>query len=196
MQIHSINNLLKKSFSLNELLQPLLTFFSYQAQQKGLMFMSYTHPDVPDCLHQDAEKIQQILNNLLSNAVRFTESGIIKLHILLKAHQHRTPSLCFRVVDSGTGISRSALPHIFEPYQQAGNAQQRLNGTGLGLSISRRLARAMSGDITVTSMEGRGSTFVFTLPLRLSAASLHSTALPIQNRQIHGLPPCHGTRIS
>ena len=72
--------------------------------------------------------------------MRFTESGIIKLHILLKAHQHRTRACVSRVVDSGTGISRSALPYFFEPYQQAGNAATSQMVLALGLSISRRLS--------------------------------------------------------
>lgn len=164
MRTSSTAKIIKHAFLLDDLIQPLLTLFSCQAQQKGVMLVSHTHPSVPQNIYHDTEKVRQILSNLLSNAVRFTDSGIIKLHITLETHAEKSTALCFRIVDSGTGIPHAALQNIFEPYQQAGNAQKCLEGTGLGLSISRQLARAMNGDIHAHSVEGRGSIFTLILP--------------------------------
>jgi len=164
MRANSTAKIIKHNFLLDELIQPLLTLFSCEAQQKGVMLVSHTHPTVPQNIYYDPEKVRHILSNLLSNAVRFTESGIIKLHITLETQKEKSTALCFRIVDSGTGIPHVALQNIFEPYQQAGNAQKSIEGTGLGLSISRSLARAMSGDIHAHSVEGRGSIFTLLLP--------------------------------
>ncbi len=164
MRTNSTAKIIKHAFLLDDLIQPLLTLFSCQAQQKGVILVSHTHPSVPKNIYHDAEKVRQILSNLLSNAIRFTDSGIIKLHITLEAQNNISTALCFRILDSGTGIPHAALQNIFEPYQQAGNAQKCIEGTGLGLSISRQLARAMNGDIHAHSVEGRGSVFTLILP--------------------------------
>jgi signal transduction histidine kinase len=111
-------------------------------------------------VHADADKVGQIMANLLANAVKFTEHG----HVEVKCAA-RSDTVEIRVADSGHGIDENSLDEIFEPFVQADSTRTRgSEGTGLGLTISRRLAREMGGDITVRSKVGDGSTFTLVLP--------------------------------
>ncbi|MGD8634324.1 MAG: GAF domain-containing protein, partial [Anaerolineales bacterium] len=115
-------------------------------------------------LHSDKEKVRQIFINLLSNAAKFTHHG----QILLSARQEGE-CLYVDVSDTGIGIPADALDRVFDEFQQADSSTTRqYGGTGLGLSISRRLARLLGGDLTVASVEGKGSTFTMSIPLRYS----------------------------
>jgi CheY-like chemotaxis protein len=145
---------------------PLLTrlreTFEPLAGQKSLALDIAAAPGAPDRLTVDSQRLQQILKNLLANAVKFTEHGRVSL--TLQAHgKHRVR---FVVSDTGIGIGRDQTAVIFEAFRQAdGSTQRRFGGTGLGLSISRDLAQRMGGLITVDSEPGRGSIFVLELPI-------------------------------
>ena len=117
----------------------------------------------------DREKLQQILLNLLTNAIKFTPAG--GRVTVDAAHCGEAPALaCVRVSDTGVGIPAGKLESIFEPFVQLGRTSVRpLQGVGLGLAISRDLARGMGGDLTAASEPGVGSTFTLTLPLAASA---------------------------
>ena len=117
----------------------------------------------------DRDRFEQILVNLLSNAVKFTEHGEIQL----RARRAEDGAVAIEVCDSGIGIDAAELPKIFEPFGQ-GAGGKKLGGVGIGLSLSAALARAMAGDLSVTSEAGRGSTFVLRLP---------ATATPDGNAQ-------------
>ncbi|HHA2487110.1 TPA: response regulator [Stenotrophomonas maltophilia] len=122
----------------------------------------------PSQLVVDSQRLQQILKNLLANAVKFTEHGKVSLHVRA-AGQGR---IRFEVCDSGIGIAREQLQVIFEAFRQAdGSTRRRYGGTGLGLSISRDLAERMGGSIQVDSEPGRGSCFILELPLQGAPAS-------------------------
>ena len=116
-------------------------------------------PEVPDALHGDAARVRQIVLNLASNAVKYTESGHAR--IAARAEDER---LFITVSDTGRGIAGEDLGRLFEPWTR--NHTRAWAGTGLGLSIARRLARAMGGDVTVVSELGTGSAFTLELPLR------------------------------
>jgi CheY-like chemotaxis protein/anti-sigma regulatory factor (Ser/Thr protein kinase) len=117
-------------------------------------------------MHSDQEKIRRILLNLLSNAAKFTHQGSIKVRTTLKGDL-----VTVAVKDTGIGIAEDNLRKIFDEFQQADNTTTReYGGTGLGLSISRSLAQLLGGDLFVSSKEGEGSTFSFTIPLHLGAA--------------------------
>jgi PAS domain S-box-containing protein len=112
----------------------------------------------------DRDKVEQIMLNLLSNAVKFTDHGTIGVRCVVSEN-----TFTIEVTDTGRGVRESLLDSIFEPFTQGDRTLTRTSeGTGLGLSISRQLARAMGGDITVKSLEGRGSTFAVCLPRRRS----------------------------
>jgi len=109
----------------------------------------------------DENKIKQILLNLLSNAAKFTAEGKITVQI-----QQRDEYIDIGVSDTGIGISEEALPRVFDEFQQADISTTReYGGTGLGLSISRTLAQLLGGDLTATSIEGKGSTFTLSIPV-------------------------------
>jgi len=119
--------------------------------------------DTPQCVMTDALRLQQILFNLLSNAMKFTQDGEVVVAV-----GWDTPSSTLRmeVTDTGCGIPEDRLIHIFNSFEQAdAGTTRRYGGTGLGLAISRRLAQLMGGDLTVTSVVGKGSTFVVSLPV-------------------------------
>jgi signal transduction histidine kinase/CheY-like chemotaxis protein len=136
--------------------------FRHVAQKKELAFNITVADDLPPVLQTDAQRLKQIINNLLSNAFKFTDKGEIKLDIKLKSPQ----SLAFSVADTGVGIPKEKQHVIFEAFQQAdGSTSRRYGGTGLGLSISRQLARLLGGELQLDSEEGKGSTFTLYLPL-------------------------------
>lgn len=134
-------------------------------------------PEVPPVLMGDATRIQQILLNLLGNAVKFTERGHVSLVVEsdpLNAEEHR---LHFTVRDTGIGIADSELGRLFEPFTQAdASTSRRYGGSGLGLSIARELIRMMGGDIGIESTPGVGSTFRFTLILKVAGDNAQETA--------------------
>jgi signal transduction histidine kinase/BarA-like signal transduction histidine kinase len=133
--------------------------FQFNATQKGLTFTYDADGRLPSILHADPRRLRQILINLLGNAVKFTNDGTIKLRTYYAA-----PNLTIEVHDTGSGIPSTMLKTIFEPFQQAGSADQKIQGTGLGLSITRKLIDMMNGTLTVTSTEGVGSCFTVQIP--------------------------------
>lgn len=157
-------------FSLHDLLQTLQTIMQPHARAKGLTFTVTVTPDVPNALMGDAQKLQQVLINLLGNAIKFTETGWVELRV---ARQQDTASpaepclkipLRFEVKDSGVGVPLEAQASIFHPFEQAHSRLAR-QGTGLGLAISSQLVELMGGAIALQSIPGVGSTFAVTLAL-------------------------------
>ena len=128
--------------------------FRTRAEQKDLFFRYEEPTPLPRMLHSDPRRLRQIAMNLLGNAVKFTRRGGITLRT-----GFADDKLVLEVADTGPGIPADMLDRIFEPFQQAGDSAQKIQGTGLGLSITRKLAEMMDGTVSVTSTEGRGSTF-------------------------------------
>ncbi|KQM30518.1 ATP-binding protein [Sphingomonas sp. Leaf10] len=134
-----------------------------QAEDRGLRF-TLDIGDVPRWIEGDPVRLRQILFNLLSNALKFTEAGAIAVRVDGDMQRVR-----IAVSDSGIGIAADRVDEVFESFQQADNSTtRRFGGTGLGLTICRNLARAMGGDIHVASVEGKGSTFTLDLPVTLA----------------------------
>ncbi|WP_313440450.1 ATP-binding protein [Stenotrophomonas sp.] len=187
---HSLRSLLNRALELSRLasgrFQPsprpcaadhlcaqVLQAFSPDAKQKGLS-LRLTLPTEPmPPLRVDDQCLRQILDNLVGNALKFTDVGGIELRAQLD--QGAKPArLMIEVIDSGIGITPQQLAELFHPYQQADGGRQR-GGSGLGLSICRQLARAMGGTLDVHSVHGRGSRFILRLPVQV----LDATALDI-----------------
>ncbi len=145
-----------------ELVQNTADFFAISAAQKGLTLQVSVTPDTPQLLVCDGLRLKQILNNLLSNALKFTAQGGVRLEVETGAEGTR---LQFHVVDSGPGIPPHLHDLIFEKFRQ-GSAQvsSEHGGTGLGLALSRALAELMHGKLTVTSTPGEGARFTLSLP--------------------------------
>ncbi|WP_313442724.1 response regulator [Stenotrophomonas sp.] len=152
----------------DSVMQRLRETFEPMARQKGLALQIEADALAPSQLVADNQRLQQILKNLLANALKFTEHGKVSLHVRAGGNGR----IRFEVCDSGIGIARDQLQVIFEAFRQAdGSTRRRYGGTGLGLSISRDLAVRMGGDIQVDSEPGRGSCFILELPLQGAPAS-------------------------
>ncbi len=149
------------TFDATKLVGESMTTIQPLMKQGQVELKAETEPGLP-LLHSDQEKVRQILINLLSNAAKFTHQGQITVSAC-----RQDEMLAIVVSDTGIGISKEALGRIFDEFQQAENTtRQDYGGTGLGLSISRGLARLLGGDLTATSVNGHGSSFKLTVPLR------------------------------
>ncbi|MGP1681417.1 MAG: response regulator [Giesbergeria sp.] len=158
--------------ALTELLDPLRPI----AHQKGLQLSSSIAQGVPETLETDPRRLGQILKNLLSNALKFTELGSVTLHVSTAADG----SISFAVKDTGIGIAPQQQALVFEAFRQAdGSTHRKYGGTGLGLSISRSLARRLDGDVSLESVSGQGSTFTLTLPASPALASTRTAHTPM-----------------
>ncbi|MDZ5457385.1 ATP-binding protein [Azohydromonas lata] len=158
-----------RSFDLRALLQDLRDLFSPQAHAKGLRLAVDDPADAPDLLVGDDTRLRQVLVNLLSNALKFTESGEVALQVRAEPLDDARVRLHLAVQDSGAGMAPALLQRLFTPFTQAdAGTTRRFGGTGLGLSIVRRLVNLMGGDVSVRSEVGRGSRFDVTLELGLS----------------------------
>ncbi|GAB3460529.1 response regulator [Massilia terrae] len=150
--------------------------FEPLAQQKELAFSVTVEPNVPATLHTDRQRLEQVLKNMLSNAIKFTERGSVELTVSVTD----AGWVQFAVRDSGIGIAPEQQERIFEAFQQAdGTTSRRFGGTGLGLSISRDLTALLGGTLTLSSTPGQGSTFVLSLPKNGAVAATPPPPAPI-----------------
>jgi signal transduction histidine kinase/AmiR/NasT family two-component response regulator len=153
--------LMEAEFDAADLVERTRAAFSGAAEAKGLGLTAEVAPEATGIWRGDASRLRQILSNLISNAIKFTERGRIFLGV-----DRQGGSLVFSVRDTGIGIAADALPRLFSKFSQVDDSNtRRFGGTGLGLAISRELAQMMGGDIEVESHSGAGSTFRVTLPL-------------------------------
>jgi two-component system, sensor histidine kinase and response regulator len=156
------------AFSLRHTIGVSLKMFSIGAQEKGLELVSYTEADVPDNLIGDSGRLRQIIVNLISNAIKFTDKGEVVLRVHLESQTETEVTLHFSVSDTGVGVPIDKQQLIFESFAQAdGSVTRKYGGTGLGLSISARLVEMMHGRIWLESALGKGSTFHFTARLTI-----------------------------
>jgi signal transduction histidine kinase/CheY-like chemotaxis protein len=173
-------------FSLHGLLRQVTRTLSLRAAEKGLEFICDVGADVPDMLVGDPLRLQQIIGNLLGNAIKFTAQG----EILLTVEWHKSPPtkdgvwLTMHVKDTGIGIPQDKQSLIFDVFTQADSSTaRRFGGTGLGLAISRSLVEMMGGELWVQSHIGKGSTFSFTVHLQ---AAMTSDAQATVNQALRG----------
>ncbi len=153
-------------FSLREMLDTVFKIINVFAQNKDVNLIVEMSPDIPDVLIGDQLRIRQILTNLLNNAVKFTEQGIVRLRIELIDLVEEQIRLRFCVEDTGVGIPKEMQELLFEKYTQADASTTRKHGgTGLGLNIARMLVEIMGGKIELESKVGKGSRFFFTINL-------------------------------
>jgi len=159
----------EKDFSLNYFLDNIKSHFSLRTKEKGLIFNIIKENDVPDNILGDKLKLTQIIKNLLSNSLKFTEKGSILLKVKNLGVNKNKVKLEFKVSDTGIGISKSKQESIFESFMQADSETSvKYGGTGLGLSISRKLLNLQNSDFKVESILGKGATFSFVIDYKVS----------------------------
>lgn len=173
-----------EAINLTEIPEAMLQSFNQLSRKKEIPFHIQIGEDLPPLFYSDAQRVRQIIINLLSNAFKFTAKGSVTLEIrlatkddLVKLGNLETGLfIAFAIKDTGIGIPHEKQSVIFEAFQQAdGNTERQYGGTGLGLSISKELATLLGGRITVESQEGMGSVFTVYLPLKLQDPSLEET---------------------
>ncbi|MFZ1783741.1 MAG: ATP-binding protein [Ferruginibacter sp.] len=155
----------QKEFDLKRMMQTLEFMFMNTAKEKQLELSWHIEEEVPQYLVGDADRIYQILINLVSNAFKFTSKGFINLSVLKLSETEEEITVAFRVEDTGIGIPLKKQELIFERFQQINDENKNIkNGTGLGLAIVKNMALLLGGSVTVNSIEGQGSVFTVMLP--------------------------------
>ncbi len=160
------------SFDLQEMLEETITSISHMAKQKEVEILLDYEPGLPTAVYSDAHHIRLIVINLLSNAIKFTNTGHIIVSVGGAQKKKNSMVFCLSVSDTGIGISRDMLEHVFKRFTQLDpSLKRRYEGTGLGLAICKQLTDSMGGRVEVDSLPGKGSTFSCHLPFTLQAAS-------------------------
>lgn len=162
VQLHEV------SFDLYGMLDGLAAIMSGKVGPKGLELAVGIDSAVPVNLVGDSTRLQQVLVNLVGNALKFTEQGEVVVFVRVVSREEHSVQLCFDICDTGIGMSPAEIERLFQPFQQGdASTTRRFGGTGLGLYISFRLIKLMNGSINVESEPGKGSTFRVTVPLRV-----------------------------
>ncbi|HEY9834760.1 MAG TPA: CHASE2 domain-containing protein [Stenomitos sp.] len=200
------------AFDLYYLLDDLQNMFRLKADSKGLQLLFNRTPDVPQYVHTDEVKLRQVLINLLSNAIKFTKAGTVSVRVSVVVGagltrcsvEQQTTSLnpplqrllvkengqhliTVEIEDTGSGIAKEELDKLFQPFVQTKTGQQLQEGTGLGLTIARSFVQLMGGEITVSSLVGKGSIFKF--DIKLSVVEIADIKSQQPTRRVLALEP-------
>lgn len=161
-------------FDLKSCVQEVFGLFSGEASKKNLELTYYIEDQIPAIIFGDMGRLRQVLVNLVSNAVKFTNEGGVYLVVSLAQAEENRLTLEFTVKDTGIGISSKKLDRLFKPFSQLDSSMtRRYGGTGLGLAICKSLVQMMGGEIAVESIEGKGATFVFTICVHTHEEEYH-----------------------
>lgn len=176
----------KTNFNLEDILHKIANVIAQKAREKGLEIIFQVGPNVKNLLVGDALRIEQILTNLVGNAVKFTISGEVIVKVDALQETSTSILLAFAVRDTGIGMSAEQVQQLFQPFRQAdASISRRFGGTGLGLAFSQKLVHLMGGEISVESVPGKGSNFTFSLELEKQKDVVEETPSLLQN--IRGL---------
>lgn len=159
-------------FDLREMAEAILELFAEPVCRKGIEMALFIDPEVPKTLKGDPRRLRQVLTNLVSNAIKFTEKGEIIINVKLDKVKREKIGLHFSVKDTGIGISENAQEYLFEEFTQADvSIPRHYGGTGLGLTISKQLVELMGGEIGVNSEKGKGAEFWFTIKFEFNQSN-------------------------
>jgi PAS domain S-box-containing protein len=173
-------------FEVRPLLEQVAGYLTEQVREKGLDLVLSCHPDVPAVLSGDPTRLAQVVTNLVANAVKFTERGGVVLRVSAEPAEDRV-RLRVEVSDTGVGVPRSKVPHLFEPFTQGDSSTTRIyGGTGLGLAISSELVAAMGGTIEYAPNPGGGSIFTCSVLLDEGTAAFVDGSLDARARELLG----------
>lgn len=166
---------LEEQIELHDMFRHQVELFRAQANQKGLEFTLHIEPNVPRWIIGDSQRLRQISSNLITNAIKFTDQGQVRVVLSVAKHEGKN-QLVISVKDSGIGIAGHEITNLFDAYQQVDVGKRRVyGGTGLGLAITRQLVDLLDGDISVQSQLNRGSEFTVRVPLRVLVGNTPTT---------------------
>jgi len=166
------------NFSLDDVMDEIITMFAPMAYQKDIELIYHPSSKLPENISGDPSRIRQILINLISNAVKFTQTGHVIIRVLVETQANKEEIIRFTVTDTGMGLDEISKQRLFTAFTQADTSISRnFGGTGLGLVISRKLAELMNGEIGFESNLNKGSSFWFTVPL----SSNQTTLINVEN---------------
>lgn len=152
-------------YRLSDVLHSCVNMITLRAQEKGLKFVVKRSDYLPAKLYGDETRVRQIITNLLTNAVKYTDRGRVVLDVIWLGNDEKTGTLCIKVSDTGRGIKPENIEQLFDAFQRVDEKNNRnIEGTGLGLAITKELTELMKGRLGVESVYGRGSTFTITIP--------------------------------
>lgn len=172
-------------FNVHTLISDVCRMLADNAQNKGLELICLVEPDVEPWWVGDANRLKQVLLNLVSNGIKFTDQGEVIVRASRVCWPGEPPALCFEVQDTGIGIDATTQPFLFQPFSQGdGSTSRRFGGTGLGLVISQQLVELMGGQIEFESQPGKGSTFRFMVQLELSTT--HDQSVEVEGEILEG----------
>jgi signal transduction histidine kinase len=177
----------QRQFNFTEFIENIISINKIRINEKGLNLMVNFSADIPEAVIGDEYRLAQILNNLFSNAIKFTSVGQIALEVVKISQNDQFVELFFMMIDTGIGISLAEKDKLFQSFSQVdGSITRRFGGTGLGLSISKSLVEAMHGTISVDSEKGKGSTFSFSVRLGIPRYSQgkHYKSEALNNKKI------------
>lgn len=193
-----------RSFNFRKMIDYVKSNHINKITEKGLDFFVTISPEIPEEIVGDELRIVQILNNLLSNACKFTHFGKVTLEVLKTAQENNRVELFFIVMDTGIGIDQADKDKLFKSFSQVdASISRKYGGTGLGLNISQQLINLMGGSISVESQKNRGTTFSFSLwfevpegkmAVEKKAAALFATAAPAEGENSMDKVWCYGTK--
>jgi signal transduction histidine kinase len=178
----------KIDFDLHNLLKEVNRSHAVSAAAKKVDLELTIHDTVPGIVNGDSLRLIQVLNNLMGNAIKFTEAGFVKIEVAGKESTAENISVCFTVTDTGIGIASHEIGKIFEEFSQANASITRnFGGTGLGLAISKNLLNLQGSELEVTSTEGKGSSFSFTISFRKTKNEKQQLTDPTDLGRLKGL---------
>ncbi|WP_405081109.1 ATP-binding protein [Paenibacillus chitinolyticus] len=165
-------------FNLTVCLKETMDLFRALARERNLLLETHIEPGIPEILIGDSNRIRQVLNNLIGNAVKFTETGSVKVKVSQKSVDDNLITLEFIVEDTGIGIPADKMNHLFQPFTQIdASISRKFGGTGLGLSICKTLVNLMGGTIYARSNVEKGAVFVFTIQTGIPAGTFNTPQL-------------------
>jgi len=173
------------TFNLTDLIQGIQQSLTYKAKEKGIKLDLAIEGDIPPYLIGDPARVSQVLNNLVGNAIKFTEKGGVSIRVAVIEKNEKFINLGFEVADSGIGIPKDKLHSIFDSFTQAAlDTTRKFGGSGLGLTITKELLRLMGSEITVNSEKGEGTVFGFNLQLEKGEIPKNEVEPPLQIEQL------------
>ncbi|WP_458118794.1 ATP-binding protein [Paenibacillus sp. Z6-24] len=177
--------LVKEPFNIHYLMAETLDIILVRAKEKNLEVSLSIHPHIPEWLIGDPKRLRQVLLNLISNAIKFTMDGSVRIAARLLGSSLEPLTIQFNVTDSGIGVPADKVDYLFQPFHQLDNYITRTTeGTGLGLAISKSLVEMMNGRIWIESLPGRGTRFCFTASFEPEELPVVPADLPIPNQRI------------